>query len=340
LDLLRLIAALGVVLAHWTWSPEWVHANFQGNPMEVFGNLSQLSRYGFLGVPISFMISGAVVIRSAINKNPVDFLKARAVRILPLYYLALSISAGVKFIFGEESVSSIIRDSVKSALLVVPISGANWLNPVFWTLSLEVQFYLIIVCAVLFFKIIKISDCFIPFAFLALCFIPQIVAIPIFSSLQLIAYLPFFLIGIVASSVQSRKGKFVAVAYIFILCLQGTRSLIRSSDMSNRSGSTIFLVLLFTSLFLVGSFWILKLRMLYSKRLLVLGLMTYPIYLFHVQPARLFLSWLLSSGVPSSVSFGLVFFTLIWFCYLLTMRFEPQIAKLLKRIKLILSFNR
>jgi peptidoglycan/LPS O-acetylase OafA/YrhL len=331
LDFLRVIAALGVLLAHWTWSPEWVQENFQRSPTEVFGFLTQLARYGYLGVPIFFMISGAVVIRSAINKAPSEFLKARAMRILPLYYLAILISAGYKLIDGVEPISSVIKDSAYSALLIVPISGANWLNPVFWTLSLEVQFYLLVMFSVLLLKFIGIKERYTPLVLSILCMILQLFPIPLFSGLALTAYLPFFLVGILASTSQSGKEKSFAILGILAFILMGTRSLVERTDMLGRTTSTILILMICAATLLICSYWISRIRMFQSRKLNILGLMTYPIYLFHVEPARILLGFMLDSGLHVTVSYASVFLTLVWLSWFLTKNFEPLIVRSLKR---------
>jgi peptidoglycan/LPS O-acetylase OafA/YrhL len=331
LDFLRVIAALGVLLAHWTWSPEWVQVNFQRSPTEVFGVLTQLARYGYLGVPIFFMISGAVVIRSAINKTPSEFLKARAMRILPLYYLAILISAGFKSIDGVEPIKSVIKDSVYSALLIIPISGANWLNPVFWTLSLEVQFYLLVMFSVLLLKFIGTKERYIPLVLSILCLILQLFSIPLFSGLELTAYLPFFLVGILASTSQSGKEKIFAILGILTFILLGTRSLIERTDMLGRTASTILLLMSCAATLLICSYWIPRMRMFQSRNLYILGLMTYPIYLFHVEPARVLLGFMLNSGLHVTASFVSVFLTLVWLSWFLTKHFEPLIVGALNR---------
>ena len=81
LDLLRFIAAVGVVLFHATNWPE--HPNL----------LTRSRTYGSFGVPLFFMISGFVILMTAQNRSGIEFVNSRIARLYPSFWIAVLLSA-------------------------------------------------------------------------------------------------------------------------------------------------------------------------------------------------------------------------------------------------------
>jgi peptidoglycan/LPS O-acetylase OafA/YrhL len=50
LDVLRIVAVAGVMMAHYFWSKEWINDKFGADPEIVFGDIAHIAAYGFLGV--------------------------------------------------------------------------------------------------------------------------------------------------------------------------------------------------------------------------------------------------------------------------------------------------
>jgi peptidoglycan/LPS O-acetylase OafA/YrhL len=66
LDLLRLVAVLGVVLFHYGFrGPTGLEQTYVALP-----ELAAFARYGFLGVPVFFVISGFVIARRKAGPRP------------------------------------------------------------------------------------------------------------------------------------------------------------------------------------------------------------------------------------------------------------------------------
>lgn len=80
IDLLRITAALAVVIYHYTFS------GCAGHLIPVsFPALRTVTRYGYLGVDMFFTISGFVVLLSAWGRRPLDFVISRITRLYPAY---------------------------------------------------------------------------------------------------------------------------------------------------------------------------------------------------------------------------------------------------------------
>jgi peptidoglycan/LPS O-acetylase OafA/YrhL len=149
IDLLRIFAAVGVVLFHFTHSAtntnNWYY---------------KFCKYGYLGVPVFFMISGYCILIALQNaKKPSEFIIRRFFRIFPPYWFSLFLCCAtvliVTLITGANSVvvfpKSIAGFAATISLLTKPVTNIPTINWVYWTLSFEVFFYIAVyICS--FFK--------------------------------------------------------------------------------------------------------------------------------------------------------------------------------------------
>ena len=140
LDTLRGLAALSVC---------WFH--FVGNTLIGHGWLAASGKHGFVGVYVFFVVSG-FVIPLALQRESYrikyygTFLLKRFARIYPAYLASVAISFGFLVLYG------IYRDQprveIDSESLLLHLVFLNeffdkpWLNSIYWTLVIEVQFYL------------------------------------------------------------------------------------------------------------------------------------------------------------------------------------------------------
>ncbi|MBY8111691.1 acyltransferase family protein [Vibrio fluvialis] len=87
----RAIAALFVLLSH------------ASHKVELESSITNLFKLGNYGVDLFFIISGFVMCFSIDGKcpNPIKFMKARFIRILPLYWI-LTLVALIVFLFKPE----------------------------------------------------------------------------------------------------------------------------------------------------------------------------------------------------------------------------------------------
>lgn len=139
IDLLRIIAALAVVVYHYTFSGYARHLI----PVS-FPALSVVTRYGYLGVDLFFTISGFVVLLSAWGRRPHEFVISRIVRLYPAYWVAVTVTAIVSVTLsrGLFTVSPVQYLANLTMLNAVP-RIAN-VDVVYWTLYAEIRFYLLV----------------------------------------------------------------------------------------------------------------------------------------------------------------------------------------------------
>ena len=93
---MRAIAALLVVFHHAAWKGE----QYSTNPLAWFS-------IGSIGVDLFFIISGFIMCHTVNNKKVLfsSFIKARFIRIVPLYWVLTSMAL-VVFLFFPEKVNS------------------------------------------------------------------------------------------------------------------------------------------------------------------------------------------------------------------------------------------
>lgn len=151
IDAMRGIAALLVVFYH-------LFGNLNGYKTHVYewmpAILGTFFSNGHLGVPIFFIISGYVISYS-IGTGTVDFRFAlnfalrRAIRLDPPYWVTISIAMSFTYVsyhlFPDIGVRDLpsFQKLIAHTLYLQDLLGYGNIVPVFWTLCLEFQFYIV-----------------------------------------------------------------------------------------------------------------------------------------------------------------------------------------------------
>ena len=140
-DALRGVAVLLVCCSHLTTA----------DSTAALDRLAGAGAVGRTGVVIFFVISGFIIPFSLLRANFQlprygQFLLRRIVRLEPPYLVALFLTVGIE---SANALYSNSRPSFTPSQIgahigyLAPYLGYKWINPVFWTLAIEVQFYLI-----------------------------------------------------------------------------------------------------------------------------------------------------------------------------------------------------
>jgi peptidoglycan/LPS O-acetylase OafA/YrhL len=140
LDGLRLVAALMVVAYHYIAQGD---SAWQRDSADMFGVANTVTSYGWLGVELFFVISGFVICMSAWGRGLGEFFVSRAVRLYPAYWfaiVAITVAVSIAPVLQKRLVSSEIL--VNFTMLQSPV-GVPGASAVFWTLWLELHFYLL-----------------------------------------------------------------------------------------------------------------------------------------------------------------------------------------------------
>src|ERR1700761_4876811 len=148
IESLRGLAALGVVLCH-VFGQFYGFTRFSPGPERVVGWAGQV------GVAVFFVVSGFCIrlpMSRALAADPkarLDvrrYLHRRARRILPPYWIAIAVSIAVGLISPVTPLNG-AHDPLDIGLHLVGLhtllpNSINSINSVFWTIGLEMQFYL------------------------------------------------------------------------------------------------------------------------------------------------------------------------------------------------------
>lgn len=218
LDLLRGVAALAVVLFHFS---------LPGGEMQHFYTplLLTLFRKGFLGVHVFFVISGFVIPLSlwTASYRLVDFwtyMRRRMVRLLPPAYVSLFLvlaTRGVADLMVHHRLHALATLSAgqvfSNMLLVAPYGGYSYINGVFWTLEVEFQYYLVLG---LFFPLLFSEKRFLLFLLVHLTFFAAGL-IPCLYAQNYLHFSPIFTMG--SLTFLFYKGRLQLLPYLLSLAL-------------------------------------------------------------------------------------------------------------------------
>jgi peptidoglycan/LPS O-acetylase OafA/YrhL len=132
LDVLRLAAAVGVLLYHLTQQPISSDIGYK--------ILAQASRFGFLGVCLFFMISGFVVLWSAGSKTPCEFVISRMTRLYPTFWVCVLLTyAAIQLTQKKGGVD--LHTLGANLTMLAGFFHVPYVDGVYWTLTAELKFY-------------------------------------------------------------------------------------------------------------------------------------------------------------------------------------------------------
>lgn len=136
LDLFRFVAALGILSYHYFFIG--VLQNFYSEIV-----FHPIAFWGEFGVDIFFIISGFVILLSTQRKpNAYQFLKGRIIRIYPTFILCSLFVMLIGFFMPNISKNDLIFRWINSLTFLSDIWGVNPLSNIYWTLMVEVKFYI------------------------------------------------------------------------------------------------------------------------------------------------------------------------------------------------------
>ena len=143
LDGLRGIAALAVVIGHFgaTFNQNYIH--------------SPQSPYSFplgeMGVQLFFIISGYVILLTAIKSgSALKFMISRVARLYPTYWFGIIIATLVYVLYGNPGRHITQLQVLLNTTMMQRFIMVEDVDKVYWTLAVEMQFYLLVATYILF----------------------------------------------------------------------------------------------------------------------------------------------------------------------------------------------
>lgn len=329
LELARGIAALWVFFFH-------VKSLFEDSSSVIY----YISAYGGLGVPMFFVISGYVITYSAESslkneKSPFVFFKARFLRIYPAFWAsvavvlicpyiieAISFLKSGQYMAPENILIKFDYIEWSNFLLLSKVFWAsshdlqsefNTINSVYWTLAIEFQFYLVVFVALCFRKYYRHVIAIISILALMVMLIPNEINYGLF-----IHYWPSFSIGIVLAyfhrngvwfnSLLKNMAAQLIATFVVIALLIDTVSSFGQNQIFFAIYFGVFLWVIADVEKVINKiknsgnklfFWLLE-------PWLILGTMSYSVYLLHGKIYALPRMFVRQIIEPSNVLFGLL----------------------------------
>lgn len=333
LDLLRLLAALSVVCFHYTFRGA---AADNLSPIS-FPAIAPLSKYGYLGVNLFFMISGFVILMTAQAKSATDFMISRMIRLYPAYWCCCSITFIATLLFGGEIFQVSWRDYVINMTMLNGFFYIPNVDGAYWSLLVELKYYMLIFIVLLLGQRQNVRY------FLGLWLVLTIAAsvtsltIPSkiygFLNLDCSAYLIAGAVFYLIYQEGSSPYKITLLCLSYLQALGHAHQEIIGMAIHYHTRWNTGIVMLAISVFFV--FFLLMIKgktsIKQTRWVMLLGLLTYPLYLLH-QNLGYILFNTLSSYINSGVLISGTIIGMLFFAYLINRNIEARVAKPLETL--------
>ncbi len=282
LDLLRLAAALSVVVFHYFFRG----AAAEGALAQGYPAVAPFALYGYLGVNLFFLISGFVIAWSAEGRFWQQFAIARFVRLYPGYLLCMTITFVTVMAFGAPLFSTSFTEYVANLSMFAPALRQPFMDGVYWSILLELVFYGWVTLALLsgVFQKWKLG---LIFAWLAISatneFFIDSRAIRL---LFITEFGPFFAAGVLVHHIHAHGRSLPALLLLGAAFVLSCSTLSVTQQWMLReygiavSQPHLVVANIFMHCLLIGAI-LLRSHVMPSRLTLALGGLTYPLYLLH-----------------------------------------------------------
>jgi peptidoglycan/LPS O-acetylase OafA/YrhL len=306
IDGLRGLAALFVVLFHFTNGSNPYYGEAFAFPA------------GRHGVSLFFAISGFVISLTLNSKNSLsDFIKARFIRLYPIFWVCLIFSFVITSLFGPSHKKVSAIDFLINFSMIPQFLGTKYVDGAAWTLQIELFFYAVIAAIFYFSKknpiyiLAYFSIASIIFGTIEICGINEIMnSMPILLKsmywrlygLFNIEYNYLFSIGISIFIIKNNsvKDRIYKLACIALAIANMTALTVNLEE---------FFVSLAVTILLLTSFSFSPLRRLLSNKIFAwLGSISYVLYLIHTNVGRIIIQQAIS--VTNNINLSIILGTI------------------------------
>jgi len=153
IDLLRFLAAMSVLLFHYTF-----RGAVGGAFTDVsFPALAGATQYGYLGVNLFFLISGFVILMSASGKSARQFVVSRAARLYPAFWCCVTLTFLATLLLGRGRLVVSAGQYLANLTMVHEPLGVESVDGVYWSLLVELKFYALVFLLVFFGQVHRVK---------------------------------------------------------------------------------------------------------------------------------------------------------------------------------------
>lgn len=326
LDALRALAAINLVLFHFTH----VYA-------VKFGYSSPLGfewPYGAYGVEMFFILSGFVNSMSLMRRGkPVDFVAARMIRIIPIFLMVIIANLWILRLAPMNDTVS-MSQFVANMTLIPRVLGYETVDPVMWTLQIEMMFYATLV---ILFKIGALKRYFIGWGTLltlSLLVCPTLdslaathaeagwfMAATAVRRVMLLDFVPLFAIGFLLYMIKTDSGR----RWQNILGILVAAGVFHSIDHGKHNPVATALIIGLVTMAAYG-----KVPLLRLKPLVYVSTISYALYLCHNNLGCALIHRFDQSGIPPQICFLIAIVFSFSMAIIITNRIEQPITAALR----------
>ncbi|MBI3382744.1 MAG: acyltransferase [Aquabacterium sp.] len=329
IDLLRSVACVMVVAFHYLYRGHlggWI-------PFDQPLALQSVVKFGYLGVPLFFSISGFVIFLSAQKASARAFVASRAARLYPAFWMAIILTTLVVRLGGDATLMVPWRDVLINFTMLTHWFGADYVDWAYWSLAVELHFYILIWLLLRFNALQHIVVVMAVWLFISLVnWIRPMYPVDFVLEAR---WAPFFCLGI-CSYLMRGGNRSVGVHALFFMASALSLAYIYSqaAHMSEFDRMDVWVAVL------IGSavpllFWLISRQQFELAGGSVLwwaGALTYPVYLLHEYIGYVLIKQFYGMGIAPILCSGLVFVLVLFLAYLVHVRVERPLSAVIRRV--------
>jgi len=303
IDLLRFLAALMVVLFHYSFRG---YAADGYSPMP-YPLLAPSAKYGYLGVELFFMVSGFVILMTAASGSLRKFVVSRIVRLYPAFWASVTLTFVVIAVLGGELFTATFPQYFINMTMLSGFARVPPIDGVYWSLFVELKFYALVSIILAFGQIHRAQHLLVLWLILTVAL--ELFPIKALRYFLITDYAAYFIAGAISFLVWSRGLSPVRISVFLVAWVVALRqSVSQLPDFEIRYNesldgyvvmgivSAFFLVIFLVSVRKTG--WIAR------QRWVAVGALTYPLYLIHQKVGYMLIGLVYPAINPHVVLWG------------------------------------
>lgn len=337
LDLLRFLAAIAVVFFHYAFRG-YAKGDLSVMPYPL---LAEPAKYGYLGVELFFMISGFVILMTASSNNLRVFFISRVVRLCPAFWVCCTLTFLITLAIGQPRFTADFYQYIINMTFLGDLMGVPPIDGVYWSLFVEIKFYVMISIVLGFKKIEKIETYLV--LWLLVSATAEVLAFEKLRSILITDYAAYFIAGATFYIIWAKGFTTTRVLLLAGALALANYTAIVWAKLLESKYSTEFDLLIVSSMIIL--FFMTFLLIATNKTAAIgalnwtaLGALTYPLYLLHQMIGFMIFNVAYPAMNPHLLLWGTIAL-MISASYVVHKKIETPMARYLKKI-LSVSFKR
>jgi peptidoglycan/LPS O-acetylase OafA/YrhL len=271
--------------------------------------LAPLSKYGYLGVQLFFMISGFVILMTAAQGSFRAFAISRFARLYPAFWVCCTCSALVILLAGAPRYTVTLLQYLGNLTMFPAQLGLPAIDGVYWSLNVEMKFYALVGIVLLLGQISRAEN-------LLLCWfllsgVLELTPIGRLRGALLVEYSPFFIAGAVCYLIWLRGPSIVRLSvlggswcFAILNCVAALSELEQHYRTSFSALAVGGIITIFYVVMLAIAFRIVPTRA--GVHWSAIGALTYPLYLLHENIGFIVFNFAFPALNPHLVFWGVI----------------------------------